>query len=300
VYDIVEDRFTVTNPCIVYKDGTAKVTPGNSKTYFFTEDLAYQLQKKVDEVNIQLQSKNVCINIYSKSALGHYEEASFRDYSISDGRNHAKNFLVNTVLVLCKLPTHEDAEAALIQNIENNSNLKGSSLSEAMRARDRNGSKTSMFINGLKSNINLITLSLWEIFNLKLSAFENKKDHQQFESIFKSINPVHNISYVNKPEYDYRKLVKMIAEKTVNGFVNSYTELNSDINSEEEFQAEMAKLSIEVSKIEYLASRQSFSSYSSSSDSINIQIPAGHIITLLKSFPKIEKYLKEKNIMRIV
>lgn len=297
IYDVMEDQFTVTNPCIVYKNGSAKVEPGCSKVYFFLEDLVYQLKKNIEKINLVLEEKKVFVNMYSKTPFGTYEEASYRDYSISDSRNNAKNVLQNTILILSKLPGYysDDDELTLLNRITKTMEFK--SAEEAKNTRERSRSSgVNISLNGIRTNTNLIQLSLAELVNLKLLSFPNKADQNFFDALFKSINPVANIAYVNKPDYDYKKLVKFIAEKAVEVFVNTYVDVNGSIKNDAEFEKELSDLSLVINKIEYLAANQNVTLYSSSTDSINLQVPAGHIAQLLKMFPKIKNYIKEKEI----
>ena len=296
IYDVIEDQFTVTNPCIVYKDGDAKVKPGSSKVYFFLEDLLYQLKKNIDEVNLLLKEKKVFVNIYSKTPFGSYEEASYRDYNVYDSKNHAKNFIQNTVLILGKLPGYyEDDDQSILDTNTRTTEFKSANEAKNHRDRSRVGI-VGIFENRIKSNINLIQLSLSELVQLKLLTFEKKEDQKYFDSLFKSINPIHNIAYVNKPDYNYRELMKLIAEKAVKVFVNTYIDTSKEIENEKQFKKELEDLSTVISKIEYIAASQNISFYSSSTESINLQVPVGNIVQLIRCFPRIKKYIEQKEI----
>lgn len=71
-----------------------------------------------------------------------------------------------------------------------------------------------------------------------------------------------------------------------------------DINDEceKQFKKELEDLSTVISKIEYISASQNVSLYSSSTESINLQVPVVNIVQLIKFFPRIKKYIEQKEI----
>lgn len=291
------DKFIISNPTLIYKDGSAKIQPGSAKTYYFVEDFHSQLIDNINQLNrLVLQQNNVKMNLFVKMHLGCFEDVQSKHrYNLDGNQNYSKSYLNNAIIVLTKEPEHEE----FVKNdLDDPDLLTRKARDEALKMKDKYGaSRLSIFAQRLRTNVNIIQLTVKDLFDLKIVKLT--KDEQKFyESYFKNLNAISTINWVGKETIDSKKMVSQIAKKVAEAFVDTFVEYDNFIQNKDDLEAEFSSIRIAISRVEYAASTNGNSvSYSSSADSVNMSVGAGSIAQILTSFKRIEEYLKHNNII---